>query len=402
MQQRDGYSFYGQNMRPNQNQPHYKSIYNNNQYPNKNNYYPNQQNKIPGQYSNLNPNQNKNNYNNLNNNRPLRSNKKYSDLEIRTIFTNSNNSGLSSKDLKLQSELDSITNQYMSIFSNINKLSENSSKGEIDFNYQLSKIKKELAQVDNFNGNEYSNFISQLYEVSKDDSALNSDYDSFKKNNKEINGQIKKIINNFKYDIVLYKNKNTTTPQIYQKLNDYINQKKNKGNNYNSSSNYNNTNNYNNNNNYNSSNNYKYNQNTNQNSIYEKNPNNIYKSKTYESNDDDEFNLLKPDTIYQNNKKYDDPNDISDYKNDNYNTLIDDENKGDSSTINVKFLVDGNEIFHEIKANESGEVLQLLSMQEKDDPKIYTQDGRFLTYDLLFKLKLGEIFKNCEPTLNIY
>ena len=398
MQQRDGYSFYGQNMRPNQNQPHYKSIYNNNQYPNKNNYYPNQQNKIPGQYSNINPNQNKNNYNNLNNNRPPHSNKKYSDLEIRTIFTNSNNSGLSSKDLKLQSELDSITNQYMSIFSNINKLSENSSKGEIDFNYQLSKIKKELAQVDNFNGNEYSNFISQLYEVSKDDSALNSDYDSFKKNNKEINGQIKKIINNFKYDIVLYKNKNTTTPQIYQKLNDYINQKKNKGNNYNSSSNYN----YNNNNNYNSSNNYKYNQNTNQNSIYEKNPNNIYKSKTYESNDDDEFNLLKPDTIYQNNKKYDDPNDISDYKNDNYNTLIDDENKGDSSTINVKFLVDGNEIFHEIKANESGEVLQLLSMQEKDDPKIYTQDGRFLTYDILFKLKVGEIFKNCEPTLNIY
>ena len=396
MQQRDGYSFYGQNMRPNQNQPHYKSIYNNNQYPNKNNYYPNQQNKIAGQYSNINPNQNKNNYSNLNNNRPAHSNKKYSDLEIRTIFTNSNNSGLSSKDLKLQSELDSITNQYMSIFNNINKLSENSSKGEIDFNYQLSKIKKELAQVDNFNGNEYSNFISQLYEVSKDDSALNSDYDSFKKNNKEINGQIKTIINNFKYDIVLYKNKNTTTPQIYQKLNDYINQKKNKGNNYNSSSNYNN------NNNYNSSNNYKYNQNTNQNSIYEKNPNNIYKSKTYESNDDDEFNLLKPDTIYQNNKKYDDPNDISDYKNDNYNTLIDDENKGDSSTINVKFLVDGNEIFHEIKANESGEVLQLLSMQEKDDPKIYTQDGRFLTYDLLFKLKVGEIFKNCEPTLNIY
>ena len=82
--------------------------------------------------------------------------------------------------------------------------------------------------------------------------------------------------------------------------------------------------------------------------------------------------------------------------------MIDDENKGDSSTINVKFLVDGNEIFHEIKANESGEVLQLLSMQEKDDPKIYTQDGRFLTYDILFKLKVGEIFKNCEPTLNIY
>ncbi len=38
MQQRDVYSFYGQNMRPNQNQPQYKSLYNNNQNPNKNNY----------------------------------------------------------------------------------------------------------------------------------------------------------------------------------------------------------------------------------------------------------------------------------------------------------------------------------------------------------------------------
>lgn len=200
-------------------------------------------------------------------------------MEIRTIFTNANNSGLSSKDLILKSELDSITNQYMSIFNNINKLSENSAKGNPDFSNQLSKIKNEIDRVDNFNGNEYSNFISQLYEVSKDDSALNSDYDSFKKNNKEINGQIKTIINKFKYDIVLYKNKNTTTPQIYNKLNDYINQKKNKENNYNNSgqynnNNYNNSNNYNNNSNYNNSNNFKYNQNTNQNSIYDKNPNN--------------------------------------------------------------------------------------------------------------------------------
>ena len=38
MQQRDVYSFYGQNMRQNQNQPQYKSLYNNNQNPNKNNY----------------------------------------------------------------------------------------------------------------------------------------------------------------------------------------------------------------------------------------------------------------------------------------------------------------------------------------------------------------------------
>ena len=417
MSQRDGYSFYGQNMRPNPNPNHYQYKNNNNknyQYPN-NNYYPNLQNKNLGQNPNINRDRNNNNYKNFNNYRPPISNKKYSDLEIRTIFSNANNSGLPAKDLQLQSELNIITNQYMSIFNNINKLRVNPSRGNSDYSYQLNKIKEEIEKVNNFNGNEYSNFISQLFEVSNDGNVLNLNYDSFKKNNNEVERQIKQVINNFKYDIVLYKNKGTTTPQIYQKLNDYINLKKNPKkndsnnykNNYKDSNNYNidknYKNNYNSSNNYNNSNNYnsdKYN--NNKNSFYNKNSNIIKESDTYETNDDDnDFNLFKADSENEIKKKYDDPNYISDYNN-NYNNLIDEDNKKNSGPINVKFVVDGNEIFHEVKSDESGEVLQLLAMQEIDDPHIFTQDGRELSYDLLLKSKVGDIFENCEPTLNIY
>ena len=375
MYKNDGYSFYGQRMRPNlpnknQYPNNYNNNYNNNNYQRPNN-YPNFQNKNP--IPNQNPNPNPNKYNNMNN-RPIMppNNKKYADLEIRPFFRNDNNPGLSAKDLQMKQELDTITKQYMTIFNNINNLSNNSSNDDYNISNKLSKIKNELKQVDNFNGNKYSIFIGQLYEVSKDDKVLNLDYDSFKKNNREIDDQIKNVISDFKYDIVLYTNKNNTTPQTYGKLNDYIKKKKQNNNNntINNPSNQNNSN------------------------------SNYYPSENLIDNDDDGgFNLLKTD-VTQTNQKFEDPNDISDYN--NLNSYFNNQNKNNSEPISVKFIIDGNEAFHEVKSNDSGEVLYLLAMQSKDDPKIYTMDGRNLSYDVLIRSKIGEIFGDFEPVLNIY
>ena len=375
MYKNDGYSFYGQKMRPNlpnknQYPNNYNNNYNNNNYQRSNN-YPHFQNKNPIPNQNQNPNPNK--YNNMNN-RPIMppNNKKYADLEIRPFFRNDNNPGLSAKDLQMKQELDTITKQYMTIFNNINNLSNNSSNDDYNISNKLSKIKNELKQVDNFNGNKYSIFIGQLYEVSKDDKVLNLDYDSFKKNNREIDDQIKNVISDFKYDIVLFTNKNNTTPQTYGKLNDYIKKKKQNNNNntINNPSNQNNSN------------------------------SNYYPSENLIDNDDDGgFNLLKTE-VTQTNQKFEDPNDISDYN--NLNSYFNNQNKDNSEPISVKFIIDGNEAFHEVKSNDSGEVLYLLAMQSKDDPKIYTMDGRNLTYDVLIRSKIGEIFGDFEPVLNIY
>ena len=375
MYKNDGYSFYGQKMRPNlpnknQYPNNYNNNYNNNNYQRTNN-YPHFQNKNPIPSQNPNPNPNK--YNNMNN-RPIMppNNKKYADLEIRPFFRNDNNPSLSAKDLQMKQELDTITKQYMTIFNNINILSNNSSNDDYNISNKLSKIKNELKQVDNFNGNKYSIFIGQLYEVSKDDKVLNLDYDSFKKNNREIDDQIKNVISDFKYDIVLFTNKNNTTPQTYGKLNDYIKKKKQNNNNntINNPSNQNNSN------------------------------SNYYPSENLIDNDDDGgFNLLKTE-VTQTNQKFEDPNDISDYN--NLNSYFNNQNKNNSEPISVKFIIDGNEAFHEVKSNDSGEVLYLLAMQSKDDPKIYTMDGRNLTYDVLIRSKIGEIFGDFEPVLNIY
>ena len=375
MYKNDGYSFYGQKMRPNlpnknQYPNNYNNNYNNNNYQRTNN-YPHFQNKNPIPSQNPNPNPNK--YNNMNN-RPIMppNNKKYADLEIRPFFRNDNNPGLSAKDLQMKQELDTITKQYMTIFNNINNLSNNSSNDDYNISNKLSKIKNELKQVDNFNGNKYSIFIGQLYEVSKDDKVLNLDYDSYKKNNREIDDQIKNVISDFKYDIVLYTNKNNTTPQTYGKLNDYIKKKKQNNNNntINNPSNQNNSN------------------------------SNYYPSENLIDNDEDGgFNLLKTE-VTQTNQKFEDPNDISDYN--NLNSYFNNQNKNNSEPISVKFIIDGNEAFHEVKSNDSGEVLYLLAMQSKDDPKIYTIDGRNLTYDVLIRSKIGEIFGDFEPVLNIY
>ena len=529
----NGYSLYGQNMRANaadKNQYQYNNLNvrpranvqypnnPNNNYPrpnNPNNLYQNKNNQRPNAFYQSNNNNQRPmmqqppnklyssaiSYNQSNN--ILKQNKKYGDLEVRAFFRDENSNSLSAKDLKIQNDLNSLVNQYLNIFDNINKLNNYKPKGvNADFP-KLNEIKKELEQVDSFNGNEYSNFIGQLYEVSKDDKVLNLGYDTYKKNPRNGDEEIKKIISNFKYDIVLYTNKDNTKAN-YKKLNNYIDKKNNakkkqdnnnnnnfnnNNNNYNNNNNNNNNNNYNNNsnnynnrnNNYNNNNN-NYNNNNNNNYRNNNNNNNYNNNNRNNNNDnDDNFNLFdlnnddnnnnnrnnnnnnnynnnnynnnnnnynnnrnnnNYNTIYNNNNnnnrnnfkdindsndynnnnnnnrinfndnnnsnninqvnsiyntfkpKYEDPNEISDYNNYNSNKK--------SEPINVKFIIEGKEVFHEVNPDDSGEVLHLYAIQEKDEPSIFTDNGKCLTYDALLNLKVGEIFKDCEPILNVY
>jgi hypothetical protein len=286
----------------------------------------------------------------------------------------------------------------MSIFNTINDLSKNSSYRNDD-NYQLNKIKTEFEKLESFNGNEYSDFIGQLYEVSKDDKVLNLGYDAYKKDPKNGDEELKKIISDFKYDIVLYKNQDNTKENV-QKLKDYIKKKtqkneininkNNMNNGFNNGKSYNN-NNYNGNNDNDNDNGFSLlndNDNDNGNSNYNQNNYNYYNN-----NNNPSYN-----SIYNQNKpKYEDPNEINDYS--NYNNY---ENEKKSEPIKVKFMLDGKEIFHEVKSDDSGEVLQLFAMQESDNPRLYTLSGKYLTYKELSSIKVGDLFKDSEPTLNIY
>ena len=487
-----GYSLYGQKMRADPSDPNPNLNNNNNR--NQNNFY---QNKRPNNYYQNNNNNNNNNfYNNNNNNRPNNNfyqnnnnndwngknsnyqikiyngnnrnmnknkinydmpnpnssnpqnnkinnlGKKYADLEVCATFRNDNNNNLSAKDLETKKELDIITNQFMDVINNINELSGNGPKAFSE-NNQLNNIKQELNQIDSFIGNEYSNFIGELLEVSKNDKVLNLSYDTYKKDPKNTDEEIKKIISDFKYDIVLYTNKDNTKENI-KKLNNYIDKKTNKvQNNNNSINNFNNNNdNYNKNyngmsnsyvNNFNSKNSDKFsifddsdlnqnnhnqnNQNNNYSNNYNRNNyngnnnnynsgNNNYNNNNYNNDkiadmnyNGSTFNSGSNNIYNQNKPKYEDPNDISGYANYNYN--FEPKNKA-KEKIKVQFNFDKKESMHEIDPDESGEIIQIFAMEEKDDPKIYTLDGRHLSTDMLLNLKVGEIFKDCDPILNIY
>ena len=398
MRPNNGYSIYGKrmygNLNPNPNpnpympqNPHYNNQYlnNNYNYPRPNPYQPYQNPKV---------NQN------INNNIVIKKkvNNKYDDLELKANFSDNNhNNNLSANDLEIQNELDTITNQYMIIFNNINELNNGSSKSNNNMNNNdLNIAKQELDRVDHQNGNEYSNFLGQLYEVSKDDNILNMGYDSYKKDHDTVDEEIKKIINNFKYDIVLFSNKNNVTKEVYQKLEEYINKKKPKK--ENNEFNIIQSNNPKNNNNLNSiisDSDYKNKNNNHNNNLIFEDENNT---------NENGFNLLNDNLSDENEKKeeikqnFEDPNDISDYNKFN----LYESSKKESEPIKVTFNIDGNKVEHEVKSDESGEVLYLFAMQEKDEPVIFTEDGNKLTYEDALKLTVGEIFKNCEPILNVY
>ena len=151
-------------------------------------------------------------------------NKKYADFEIQTFFNNENNTGLSAKDMQLKGELETLTNQYMATFNNINELAKKFSQGN-DNMYKVSMIQKDLEQIEFENANEYGNFIGQLYEISKNASVTNLTYDNYKRNPNDGDQKLKKIIGDYKYDMILAANKNTNQAN-YNKIQNYVNEKK--------------------------------------------------------------------------------------------------------------------------------------------------------------------------------
>ena len=68
----------------------------------------------------------------------------------------------------------------------------------------------------------------------------------------------------------------------------------------------------------------------------------------------------------------------------------------------MQFSFEGKETFHDLDPTESAEVLQIYAMEEKDDPKLYTIEGIHLSYDVLNNKKVGDIFKDCQPIINVY
>ena len=131
-------------------------------------------------------------------------------LSLNSSQTNNN---YSQKDVELMGNLDAITKQYTSIFNEINELSSHFSGGNDD-TYKLNNIKKELQDLDNYNASEYGKFISELFDISKDDKVLNLDYEKYKLNPQDADEKLKKVISDFKYDCILSVNKNNSHENI--------------------------------------------------------------------------------------------------------------------------------------------------------------------------------------------
>ena len=356
-----------------------------------------------------NPNANKNypaynpqNQNKANGNQKNISNQKYGDLEIQTFFNDGKNTSLSAKDLELKEVLETITNQYMSVFKRINELSDKFGQGN-DNMYKVNLIQKDLEQIDFYNSNEYGHFIGQLYEISNVGNVVNLSYDNYKRDPREGEQKLKKYINDFKYDIIKNINKNSD-PENYKKINNYVIDKKKKiqRDDY-----------YNNNNR--DYNNYNQNMNPAQNQGSNYNPNiNNYPPYDNKSNGNNQYNnynnggnnyninnsYSSGNNIYSDNRpKYNNPNGDNNRNNQypRYNN-----NYNNSGSMRVTFVVNGREITHTVNPNDSGEVLQLFAVQEKENPKIYDRKGRYLNPNELVEMKVKDIFSDCEPVLNIY
>ena len=154
------------------------------------------------------------------------STKKYEDFKIDTYFNNENNTGMSAKDMQLKEELNVITNQYMSTFNKINEIANKFNRGD-ELIIKTNFIKGSLDQLNFQNSNEYGNFLNQLYEVTNDTDVTSITYDNYKKDMKNSDMRLLKIINDNKYDILLYlyKNANQST---YNKLKALVDEQKRK------------------------------------------------------------------------------------------------------------------------------------------------------------------------------
>ena len=159
-------------------------------------------------------------------------NKKYADFEIETYFNNESNTGLSAKDMQLKEELNVLTNQYMAAFNNINELENKFRRGDENI-YKANMIKTSLYQIDFQNSNDYGNFLNQLYDITNNTEVTSITYDNYKKDSKDSDRKLLRIIGDNKYDILLNLNKNSNQA-TYNKIKGLADeQKRRKGNNYN-------------------------------------------------------------------------------------------------------------------------------------------------------------------------
>lgn len=346
---------------------------------------------------NLSNNNNMNNYNvQRKNNQNSNPNKKYADLQIETFFNDGNRQNISGKDIELNNKLNILTNQYMSIFDNVNKMANQFSGGNNEM-VKVNDIKKELAEADSYFATEHGKFVGELYEISNDPKVLTYDYPKYKSNPKDSEDNLKKIILNFQDEVILNVNKNNSQENI-TRLKNYINAKKKNKNNNNSS--YNNSNyNQNNNSNYNQNNSY----NNQNNNSYNFGRGNIYGE---QNNNNDNNNYGFGNSIYSNsnnNNKYPNPNEVGNdiYGQNNYNPNQY-EPGNYNEKINVSFIYQNNTTKHEFNSTDSAELLFYTALEIKDDPKIYDKNGRCWDYDKLKPFKVGKIFEGVEPILNIY
>ena len=349
------------------------------------------------------PNANSQNQPQIKANGNIKSMKKYGDFEIQTFFSNEKNTGMSAKDMQLKNELNTITNQYMATFNNINEISAKFAKGNDNID-TANKIQKDIELIEFENSMEYQNFIGQLFDVTKKGDVTNLSYDLYKKNANEGDQKLKKIIADYKYDLILFVGKNESADK-YNKLRNYINEK-NRSDYYYNNNNDNNKNNYNdnygnNNNRYENPNmgpgpapsqnndyNYQNNRNQNGNDYYSNYNNGGNYRNNYGNNNYDEYNRMNGEG-YGNNYR-------QNYGNNDYNY-----NNYSSGKINVKFIVNGRTTYQEFDPNDSGEKIFWYAMDEKDNPKIYNKNGRLLTQDILREMKIKNVFAECEPVLNI-
>lgn len=364
--------------------------YRQNIYGNQYNQYNNNQNNNINSYVRKNQvNDNKNNQKNINH-------QKYGDLEIKTFFDEGKGQTISASDLNLKNDLEKITAQYMAIFDNVNNMANKFSGGNDDI-YKFNNIKNEFKDMDAYCGTEYGKFIGELFDISKDNQILNFDYDRYKNNPKDCDEKLKKCISDCKYDVILSANKHKDSETI-NRIKKYINSKTSRSNNSN-----NNKNNYENPNNYEQESNKRdYNQNKGNQNF------------NYGNNNNQSFNFGNSIYSNPNNNKYENPNEVGDYgnynnrgnntygNNYNYNPNQYEPNYNQNRKINVKFVFQNNEKKHEYNANESAELLYYSALELKDDPRIYDKNGKSWTYDSIKNYKIGDIFANMEPILNIY
>lgn len=361
-------------------------------------------------------NNNKNN-NNANNSNKNLANLKYPDLEIQTHFNDGSNNDANSQS---NNELDALMREYQTVFQDVDNMI-NQFSGGTDNTYKLNNIKKDLKDLDAYCASEHERFLSELFDISKDNNIYDYDYKKYKQNCKTYDDKIKKVISDNKYEVILSTNKHNSQ-ENKERINNYIKKKKDQSNtnkkkyeNPNSydppSNNYSNYNNYGNQNKSSSSSGQQFNFG---NSIYGNNQN----------NNQDNGQRYPPyafgNNIYSNqnnsNKQYENPNEIGNgdiYGNDNnyrgrsiygnnYNpNQYESQNYG--GKISVRFTYQNNNTTVEYSSSDKADLIYYKAYEIKDgEPKIYNRKGRSFTYETLKDLRVIDVFEGAEYSLSIY